>query len=169
MPIPQKDLQMVQNLKGGMKMLDRMPLLNTYNYNLDAKNRIFIPAKHREILGTNFVVFPNLMDTRSLVISSVEYFNSVIEKIRNNDELSSEDRTDMIDFISGFGDTISPDTQGRVVLAANLVSFAELGGATIIRGCQDHAEIWNAAVFTETTKDKAKSFAEKLKKSNMVL
>ena len=150
-------------------MLDRMPLLNTYNYNLDAKNRLFVPAKHREILGTNFVIFPNLMDTRSLVISSVEYFNSVIEKIRNNEELSSEDRTDMIDFISGFGDTISPDAQGRVVLSGNLVSFAELGGATIIRGCQDHAEIWNAAVFTETTKDKAKSFAEKLKKSNIVL
>lgn len=150
-------------------MIDRMPLLNTYNYNLDTKNRIFIPAKHREILGTNFVVFPNLKDTRSLVISSVEYFNSVIEKIRNNEELSSEDRTDMIDFISGNGDTISPDAQGRVVLAANLVSFAELGGATVIRGCQDHAEIWNAAVFTETTKDKARSFAEKLKKSNIVL
>lgn len=150
-------------------MIDRMPLLNTYNYNLDTKNRIFIPAKHREILGTNFVVFPNLKDTRSLVISSVEYFNSVIEKIRNNEELSSEDRTDMIDFISGNGDTISPDAQGRVVLAANLVSFAELGGATIIRGCQDHAEIWSAAVFTETTKDKARSFAEKLKKSNIVL
>ena len=150
-------------------MSERMPLLNTYNYNLDTKNRIFIPAKHREVLGANFVVFPNLKDTRSLVISSVEYFNSVIEKIRSNEELSAEDRIDMIDFLSGFGDTISPDAQGRVVLAENLVSFAELCGATILRGCQDHIEIWNAAVFTETTKDKAKSFAEKIKKSNMVL
>ena len=150
-------------------MLDRMPLLNTYNYNLDAKNRIFIPAKHREILGTNFVIFPNLKDTRSLVISSVEYFNSVIEKIRNDEELSTEEKTEMIDYISGNGDTISPDAQGRVVLDADLVSFAELGGATVIRGCQDHAEIWSAAVFTATTKEKAKSFAERLKKSNIVL
>jgi MraZ protein len=146
-----------------------MPLLNTYNYNLDSKNRIFIPAKHREVLGANFVVFPNLKDTRSLVISSVEYFNSLIDKIRNNEELSAEDRSDMIDFLSGFGDTVTTDTQGRIVLAANLVSFAELGGATIIRGCQDHVEIWSAAVFTETPKEKAKSFADKVKKSGMVL
>lgn len=146
-----------------------MPLLNTYNYNLDSKNRIFIPAKHREVLGANFVVFPNLKDTRSLVISSVEYFNSLIDKIRNNEELSAEDRSDMIDFLSGFGDTVTTDTQGRIVLAANLVSFAELGGATIIRGCQDHVEIWSAAVFAETPKEKAKSFADKVKKSGMVL
>ncbi|MBQ1196544.1 MAG: hypothetical protein IIX44_09905 [Clostridia bacterium] len=146
-----------------------MPLLNTYNYNLDSKNRIFIPAKHREVLGASFVVFPNLKDTRSLVISSVEYFNSLIDKIRNNEELSAEDRSDMIDFLSGFGDTVTTDTQGRIVLAANLVSFAELGGATIIRGCQDHVEIWSAAVFTETPKEKAKSFADKVKKSGMVL
>jgi MraZ protein len=146
-----------------------MPLLNTYNYNLDSKNRIFIPAKHREVLGANFVVFPNLKDTRSLVISSVEYFNSLIDKIRNNEELGAEDRSDMIDFLSGFGDTVTTDTQGRIVLAANLVSFAELGGATIIRGCQDHVEIWSAAVFTETPKEKAKSFADKVKKSGMVL
>ena len=146
-----------------------MPLLNTYNYNLDSKNRIFIPAKHREVLGASFVIFPNLKDTRSLVISSVEYFNSLIDKIRNNEELSAEDRSDMIDFLSGFGDTVTTDTQGRIVLAANLVSFAELGGATIIRGCQDHVEIWSAAVFTETPKEKAKSFADKVKKSGMVL
>lgn len=146
-----------------------MPLLNTYNYNLDSKNRIFIPAKHREVLGASFVVFPNLKDTRSLVISSVEYFNSLIDKIRNNEELSAEDRSDMIDFLSGFGDTVTTDTQGRIVLAANLVSFAELGGATVIRGCQDHVEIWSAAVFTETPKEKAKSFADKVKKSGMVL
>lgn len=146
-----------------------MPLLNTYNYNLDSKNRIFIPAKHREVLGASFVVFPNLKDTRSLVISSVEYFNSLIDKIRNNEELSAEDRSDMIDFLSGFGDTVTTDTQGRIVLAANLVSFAELGGATVIRGCQDHVEIWSAAVFIETPKEKAKSFADKVKKSGMVL
>ena len=152
-----------------MKISTLMPLLNTYNYNLDSKNRIFIPAKHREVLGASFVVFPNLKDTRSLVISSVEYFNSLIDKIRNNEELSAEDRSDMIDFLSGFGDTVTTDTQGRIVLAANLVSFAELGGATIIRGCQDHVEIWSAAVFTETPKEKAKSFADKVKKSGMVL
>lgn len=149
--------------------MERMPLLNTYNYNLDTKNRIFIPAKHREVLGTDFVVFPNLKDTRSLVISSVEYYNGVIEKIRNNDELSSEDRTEILDYIGGFGDTVSPDAQGRVVLATKLVSWAELGGSTIIRGCTDHIEVWNASVFAETTKDKAKSFADKIKKSNMVL
>ena len=150
-------------------MADFIPIMGTYTYNLDGKNRIFIPAKHREALGTNFVVFPNIKDSRSLMISTVEYLDSVLKKIRENEDIPAEIRSGMISYLSGFGDTLTPDTQGRVVLSSTLVSSAGLGGSTVIHGCHDHAEIWNASEFNATTKEQADSYADYFKKSNMVL
>lgn len=151
------------------KMSDFIPMMGTYTYNLDSKNRIFIPAKHREALGGNFVVFPNPKDMRSLIISTVEYLDTLIKKIADNEEISSEDRSDMIGYLSGFGDTLTTDTQGRVVLAGALVEHAGLGGSTVIHGCYTHSEIWNAAVFQATTRDRASGLAEAFKKSKIVL
>ena len=166
-------IQMAENgaklQKGSDKMADFTPMMGTYTYNLDSKNRIFIPAKHRESLGGSFVVFPNPKSTQSLIISTVEYLDRLIEKIATNEEISAEDRSDMIGYISGFGDTLTTDTQGRVVLAGSLVEYAGLGGPTVIHGCYTHSEIWNATVFRETTRDKANSLAEAFKKSKIVL
>ena len=146
-------------------MSTKLPLLSTYNYNLDAKNRIFVPAKHREILGTDFIIFPNIKDERSLIISSVEYFNSVIEEISNNEQLTVEERSDAIEYISSNGDTVSPDAQGRVVLSSTLVALAHLGGSTMIVGCNSHAKMWSAEVYQQISKNRAKELAEKFKKT----
>ena len=139
--------------------------LGSHEHSLDSKNRLFIPSKFRDGLGEDFVVFKPLRGD-CLRILSAEEWQKHLASLRT---LPREYLEEIFNYYGLFAISLSPDAQGRVVLSGNLVSFAELGGSTIIRGCQDHAEIWNAAVFTETTKDKAKSFAEKIKKSNMVL
>ncbi len=151
-----------------MKMAGFIPIMGTATHNLDSKNRIFIPAKHREALGTNFVVFPNIKDRRSLVISSVEYLEELMNKIKTSPKIPGKDKAGMINYLNGCGDTLTPDSQGRVVLSASLVAAAGLGGPTVIHGCHDHAEIWNADVFRLTTPEEADRFAELYEDADLI-
>ncbi len=144
------------------------PIMGTATHNLDGKNRIFIPAKHREALGPSFVIFPNIKDKRSLVISSVEYLQELMNKIRNADGIPGRRKAQMINYLNGHGDTLTPDTQGRVVIASSLVSFAGLGGPTVIHGCFDHAEIWAESVFVDTTAEEADLFAELYEEADLI-
>ena len=145
-----------------------IPMMGTLTHNLDSKNRIFIPAKHREALGATFVVFPNIKNRASLIISSVEYFEELMKKIKESTKIPAKDRAAMIRYLSGCGDTLTPDAQGRVVLSASLVSSAGLGGATVIHGCYDHAEIWNANVLQTATDEEIAHFAELYDDSDLI-
>lgn len=142
------------------KMKVTIPIMGTATHNLDSKNRIFIPAKHREALGASFVIFPNIKDKRSLVIASVEYLQELMDKIRGAEGIPGSRKAQMINYLNGHGDTLTPDAQGRVVIAASLVASAGLGGATVIHGCFDHAEIWSEREFVDTTAEEAELFAE---------
>lgn len=149
-------------------MSDFIPIMGTATHNLDGKNRIFIPAKHREALGPSFVVFPNIKDRRSLVISSVDYLKELMEKIKTNTSIPAKDRAGMINYLNGEGDTLSPDAQGRVVLSATLVANAGLSGPTVIHGCHDHAEIWNAEVFRMTTSEDAERYSKLFEEADLI-
>ena len=150
------------------KMVITTPIMGRVTHNLDSKNRIFIPAKHREALGSNFVIFPNIKDKRSLVISSVEYLVELMEKIRNSEKIPGSKKAMMISYLSSFGDTLAPDSQGRVVIASSLVEHAGLGGATVIKGCFDHAEIWAESAFVGITDEQTAEFAELYEEADLV-
>ena len=83
-----------------------IPIMGRATHNLDSKNRIFIPAKHREALGANFVIFPNIKDRRSLVISSVEYLEELMRKIKESPKLTGKEKSQMINYLNGNGDTL---------------------------------------------------------------
>ncbi len=117
-------------------------------YQLDAKNRIFIPAKHREPLGPTFVVFPNIKNPNSVIASTVEYYQKLKESIKTNEELEIEDREEMVRYMSEEGDVLTPDAQGRVVIPASLVALADLGGPTVIVGHTDFVELMAEKYYT---------------------
>ncbi len=128
-------------------------------YQLDAKNRIFIPAKHRDPLGASFVVFPNIKNPNSVIASTVEYYKNLIADIKNSEDLDIEDKEDMIRYMSEEGDVLYPDAQGRVVIPASLVELTGLGGPTVIVGHTDFVEIMSAKYYTPAS-DKRERFRE---------
>ena len=117
------------------------PILGTFRHNIDSKNRIFIPAKHRDALGTTFVIYPNIRNKYSLIVSSLEEWEAYVSKIRESDKLSGKDKAAIIKYLTKNGDTLTPDGQGRVVLSSALIELVKLEGPTVIVGCDDHAEI----------------------------
>ena len=114
-------------------------LSGEYRHNLDPKNRIFIPAKHREELGESFVVAKSIRE-KCLRVYSNEEWREYIRPITN---LDGKDRDRIIRALSRNAAQVSPDSQGRIVLTPDLIAYAEITKNAVVVGCGGYAEIWS--------------------------
>ncbi|MBQ2912005.1 MAG: division/cell wall cluster transcriptional repressor MraZ [Clostridia bacterium] len=111
----------------------------TYEHNVDAKGRLFIPTKLRDELGDNFVMTKGLDGCLSLY--SQKNWAIMEEKIASLP--SSKARSLQRYFFSNAMDC-EPDSQGRVVIPQVLREFAGITKAVVVIGIVDKAEIWDA-------------------------
>ncbi len=114
-----------------------------FRHNLDSKNRIFIPAKMRDALGTTFVVSKALRQ-KCLAVYSLEEWDKYMEPIlRQNGNL--RERT--LRFLNASSAEVTPDSQGRIVLPKHLVEYAGIDKALVVVGCYNRAEIWSEEAY----------------------
>lgn len=121
-----------KHAKGGTEML-----FGKYEHSIDAKNRIFIPAKHREKLGPVFIITLNV--DKCLSVYSLADWQKYSEKLS---ELPNTQSRNIIRFIYSNAVEVQPDTQGRVVIPNDLKKYAGIEKDAVINGAGDHAEIW---------------------------
>ncbi len=115
-------------------------LTGEYRHSIDPKNRLFIPAKQREELGSSFMIVRDLRGPR-LRIYSLEEWEAFIAPIRQQKRAVAEPT---MRFLHRDAILAEPDSQGRVVLTPALVKYAEITKEVAIVGCGDFAEIWAA-------------------------
>ena len=117
-------------------------LTGEYRHAIDTKKRLFIPAKHREVLGTSFIIVRDLYEPCLKVYPMAEWeaFIAPIEAM-DADEAAPILRYLYRESVSG--DDIL-DSQGRVTLNATLVKRAGIVKDAVIVGCGRYAEIWSA-------------------------
>ena len=123
--------------------------LGEYRHNLDAKNRLFIPAKFREELGESFVI-AKLMRGECLRVCSVAEWDKYIEPIRN---MKRKDSEKILRALTKEAIQVSPDSQGRVLLSNALVQKAGLEKNAVIIGCNDYVEIWAEDAYNKMLAD----------------
>lgn len=116
-------------------------LSGEFRHGLDPKNRIFIPAKHREELGETFVVSKSIRENCLRVYSMAEW-DAYIEPIK---KLDGKDKDRIIRALNRNAAQVSADSQGRIVLTPDLIAHAELQKNAVIVGCGGYAEIWSEA------------------------
>ena len=116
-------------------------LSGEYKHSLDPKNRLFIPAKHREELGENFVVAKSIRE-KCLRVYSMEEWK---EYIRSIEALDGKDKERIVRALSRNAAQVSPDSQGRIILTPDLVGYAEIVKNAVVVGCGKYAEIWSDA------------------------
>ncbi|MCQ2353656.1 MAG: hypothetical protein MJ102_00970 [Clostridia bacterium] len=116
-----------------------MPITGTYRHTLDSKNRLFLPSRHRDALGSPIVIYPSIRD-HSLKVCSVEEWEKYVGKIEN---LPTKDREKAMRFFNENADTLVPDSQGRIVINQGLVDFSGISGTAVIVGCGKSVEIWS--------------------------
>ena len=109
-----------------------------YDFTLDGKNRIFIPARLREEFGEN-IVFVRGIDACVAVYSAScwEAFCARLE------ELPRTEARHVKRFLYSSAVEAHIDSQGRVILPSLLRDYAKIEKCAIILGVGDHAEIWS--------------------------
>lgn len=148
------------NTRGGVKWGKVVPsgkyqkggpaMTLVFRHNLDAKNRIFIPAKFREELGTEFVIAANLHPgVHCLNIYTVEEWEKYIRPIMEKPRVEAEK---ILRKLNRLATRVTPDSQGRVLLPESLTAYIGAGGEDremVINGCGFYAEIWTAKAYDE--------------------
>ncbi len=119
-------------------------LLGEYKYNVDAKGRLFIPAKFRESLGDNFIIAKSI--DKCISIYSSEMWEKYVEKLAMLPEMQAKS---IRRFLFSSAQEVSCDSQGRIVVAPSLREHASLEKEVTIIGVNDRAEIWDSKVYDD--------------------
>lgn len=117
-----------------------------FKHSIDAKKRLFIPAKHREELGEEFMIVRSMRE-KCLQVYSMEEWQRYIEPIMKMDRKNSEK---ILRTLHRNAVNVTPDAQGRVILSDSLIQHAEIKKDAVVVGCGTYAEIWAGEVYEQT-------------------
>lgn len=129
-------------------MIFLLGLVGTYEHNIDGKNRLFMPAKFRAILGNEFIYKVRRSKFPSIQLYSREQFFKEAEEAVEG--IKDETRRKMILDAKFFGtDEASCDAQGRIVIGAAISRAAKLDKECVLTGYGNFVEIMSADVYFE--------------------
>ena len=116
-------------------------LSGEFRHNIDPKNRLFIPAKHREelTLGNECFMVAKSIRENCLKVYSMSEWEEYISPIRKMERKDSER---ILRALHKDAVQVSPDSQGRIVLPPTLVQYAGIVKGAVIVGCGAYGEIW---------------------------
>lgn len=124
-----------------------MMFMGEYNHTIDAKGRLIIPSKFREILGDAFVVTKGL--DGCLFVYDNEEWKRFEEKLRSLPITNKEARQFVRFFLAGATEA-EVDKQGRILIPNVLREFAEITKDVVLVGVGSRIEIWSRERFEET-------------------
>jgi MraZ protein len=138
-------------------------LVGEYEYTIDEKNRLTLPAKFRQTFGDG-VVLTRGLDGCVFAYRRADWARLVESRLSALDPLRTETRQLQRHFFAGAAED-APDRQGRVTMPAHLVKHARLGREVTVVGVHDHLEIWDRAAWRkelERVEGSAEDVAERL-------
>ena len=132
-----------------------------YQHNLDAKGRLFIPAKLREDLGDVF--FVTISMDKCLSAYSGESWQAFSDKVNAMPYVKQRKMRPLF----AYATRCELDNQGRILLPQNLRDFAGLTKNVTVVGSNNHAEFWDSDSWTpvhdqETTPENIAAVMEEL-------
>lgn len=122
---------------------EKRRMTGQYQHSIDAKGRLFIPAKLREELGETFYVTMG-MDSCLSVYSDTSWarFTEKFESLPYT-------KTKAMRPLFANAAKCEPDSQGRILLPQKLRAYAHLEKDVVVIGVSNRAEIWNAEAWAE--------------------
>ena len=120
-------------------------MIGKYPAKLDDKNRLFVPAKLREELGSVFYVTYGFNGSHKCLTAYTEEDWKVLTE--NFNKLSIAQRSGATSLIFINAAECNPDKQFRFSLTQNLLNYAGIERDVLIVGRAGQAEIWDAAEY----------------------
>ena len=126
-----------------------MSFVGSFKHSLDAKKRVFIPAKFRDELGEEFYI-TRKFDTY-LSIYTAEDWEVYVEKIQSLPETVA---LDVQDFLLGIAQKCVPDSNGRIILDDRLAEHAGINKNIVFVGGGRQIRIWAEEIWNEREKQR---------------
>jgi len=128
--------------------------IGEYNYSLDSKGRVNIPAKFRQSLSKdnkNTFIATRGQDPCIWIYPLAEWKKIELE-LRNLSSVSGIHRT----FVRQIARSATPSTcdkQGRIMINPSLISYASIDKEALIIGMINKIEIWNVDILDKVDKE----------------
>ena len=120
--------------------------IGSYEHNLDAKNRLFVPAKFREGLSGRFLIKAVVSEYPCVEAFRKDDYDAATEEALAAIADPTIRRMRRFAAYAGTSD-VTVDAQGRIPISSKIAEIAGLTKETLVVGMGDHVEIWNPATF----------------------
>lgn len=120
------------------------PFLATFTNKIDAKGRVSVPAKYREILeeqGSRTLYCRASFNDPAIMAGGAPWIAKLTDLVEGHDP-SSEVHDDFAYSLLGETIELGIDPEGRIGLPAELISHAKMGEAASFVGLGGYFEIW---------------------------
>lgn len=118
-----------------------MTFRGTFDYTLDAKNRLTVPAKFRSRFADGVVLAKGLKTNIGIWVPAE--FDAYVDKVLADFHPLSDEFETLNDFFSGGSLEVELDAAGRVGLSPRLLDHANLKKDVVITGARNRLEIWD--------------------------
>ncbi len=130
--------------------------LGRYEYQLDEKGRVSLPAPfRREADGERFVLLQ--WESPALTLYPESAWQDVKTRLIEFRRHQPSAR-DYVRWITSNAVEVTPDKQGRILIPAWLQKSAALDGRVLLIGAIDRIELWNPDTFKKVTRDREGEF-----------
>lgn len=136
--------------------------IGSYEYSIDAKGRVSIPAKLRKYLKpeANNTFFMVRGTEQNIDLYPMDVWNKLAqERLANLNQFNSK----QMGFLRRFLQEASEDTldsQHRLTLPKRLIEVAEIDKEVFILGALNKIELWNPKIYKKYTDSQGKTFNE---------
>ncbi len=132
-----------------------------YNHNLDAKGRLILPSRLRDVARENTIekFFVTRGFEKCLFMFSEYEWKSQEQKFKTLSFTKQDARNFSRMFFSGAVDVV-PDKQGRFVIPQYLKDFAGIKAETVVIGVSSRIEIWDSTNWKEFYSRSAEAFEQ---------
>lgn len=137
-----------------------------FAHSVDAKGRIIIPSKFRDLLQDEFVITKGF--DNCIALYDMDNWISLEKRLAQMPMMSADARI-VRRLIVGSACEVSPDKQGRILLSQALREYAGIEKDAVILGNIDHVEIWDKERWRVSGDISADVAAEKLYASGINL
>ena len=123
-------------------------LYGRYEHTVDAKNRVFVPAKYKEVLGGSFKLTCSGF-TNCILLYTEREWEKFEEKISALPTLEFENYIRQV-----YSNTVDVqiDSQGRFIIPQFLKEQVGIEKNVLFMGVGTHIEIWSQEVVAEKSK-----------------
>ena len=141
--------------------------MGEYNHTIDAKGRLIIPSKFRELLGEEFVLTKGL--DGCLFVFPMNEWGAFELKLKSLPLTDKNARAFSRFFVAGAA-TCELDKQGRILVPSTLREFAGLDKDVVLAGNLSRIEIWSKEKWSENCDyDDMDSIAESMQSMGIVI